>query len=281
MDSESSETRSSRNRPGTTRAAAVAGLFYPAEPSRLHQQVATHLQQNPVPADSSVQQDSRLSALIVPHAGLVYSGPIAATAYNLLTTLADEIQQVVLLGPAHRVPLQGVALSGAAYFETPLGRLPLDREGAAELARLPGVSFNDEAHFEEHCLEVQLPFLQQLLGEFRILPLVVGRTPAALVADLLEQFWGRAGTLLLFSSDLSHYLDYAHAQQRDRETSAQLCRLEGELSGEQACGCYGLNGLMELGRRRQLKIELLDLRNSGDTAGDRQRVVGYGAFAVH
>ncbi|RDE24140.1 AmmeMemoRadiSam system protein B [Motiliproteus coralliicola] len=281
MGGEPSDTRFHQNRSDRTRAAAVAGLFYPDEPDQLQHQLLGFLRQNPVPDDIPARSGGELKALIVPHAGFVYSGPVAATAYNLLAPLADNIQRIVLLGPAHRVPLQGVALSGADHFETPLGKVEVDGEVVAQLARVPGVSVNDEAHRLEHCLEVQLPFLQQLLAQFRIVPLVVGRTPASLVADLLEQLWDLPNTLVLFSSDLSHYLDYPEAQRRDHATSNQICQLEGELSGEQACGCHGLNGLLQLGRRRHLQIDLLDLRNSGDTAGDRQRVVGYGAFAVH
>lgn len=263
----------------SSRLAAVAGLFYPSDPKLLRRQLQIYLAQNPTPTGILSTGES-LSALIVPHAGYLYSAPVAATAFNLLASSSLSIKRILMLGPAHRVGLQGIALSSAAFFDTPLGQVKVDQQLNSELSKITGVFFHDEAHRQEHSLEVQLPFLQYLLDEFSIVPLVVGQTPAELVADLLERVWDDPGTLVLFSSDLSHYLGYEQAQRLDHITMEQLCGLKGEVMPEQACGCYGLNGLLAFAQRRELQIKLLDLRNSGDTAGDRQRVVGYGAWAV-
>ena len=256
---------------GTIRPAAVAGLFYPGEPAALRALLAEQLAENPA-------QGPAPKALIVPHAGYVYSGPVAARAYNLLP---PGVRRVVLLGPAHRVPLRGLALPTVSAFRTPLGDVPLDLEAMGSLGALPQVVRSDEAHRLEHSLEVHLPFLQMRLGEFRLVPLVVGWASPAAVAEVLEHMWGGPETLVVVSSDLSHYHPYADAQRLDEDTARRIESLQLPLEGEQACGAHPLNGLLDLARAKHLSIARLDLRNSGDTAGSRDRVVGYGAWALH
>jgi len=256
----------------TLRPAAVAGMFYPASPGELAKEVGVFLAH-------AAPSPWRPKALLVPHAGYVYSGAVAASAYACLAPLRDSIRHVVLLGPAHRVPFSGLAASSAAYFETPLGRVPLAREAQAKLGRLPQVKVNDAAHAQEHSLEVQLPFLQAALGDFDLLPLVVGAADETEVAQVLEALWGGDDTLIVISSDLSHYHPYAEARAIDRATVEGVSHLMPVTSHEQACGATPLNGLLAVARQRGLHAHLLDLRNSGDTAGDKSRVVGYAAFA--
>jgi hypothetical protein len=218
-------------------------------------------------------------ALIAPHAGYVYSGPIAASAYASLEPVRDTIRRVVLLGPCHRVAVRGLALPSADAFDTPLGRVPVDRDAVAALAGLPQVVVSAAAHAQEHSLEVQLPFLQRMLREFAIVPLAVGDATAAEVAEVLDRLWGGPETLVLVSSDLSHYRRYDEAVRIDRATADAVLALDPVLDHEQACGATPIAGLVMVARRRGLAPRLLDLRNSGDTAGDRRRVVGYAAFA--
>ncbi len=223
--------------------------------------------------------------VIAPHAGYVYSGPTAAVAFSALAAgsrpIERPIERVVLLGPAHYVPVRGLALPAAEYFATPLGEIKVDPQGAGAALRLPQVRVQPEAHAREHSLEVELPFLQRLLGEFSIVPLVVGEADGDEVAEVLEQVWGGEETAIVVSSDLSHFLSYDAARQADRRTADEILQLGGPLDPRQACGAMPINGLLEIARRRGLEPELLDLRNSGDTAGDHSRVVGYGAFAFH
>ena len=263
------ETMAPRVRPP-----AVAGLFYPAEPGELRACVAQLLADNP--ATGPVPK-----ALIAPHAGYVYSGPVAARAYNLLAPGAARLRRVVLLGPAHRVALRGLALPDCMAFRTPLGDVPLDGQAMAELDELPGIVRSDEAHREEHSLEVHLPFLQTVLERFTLVPLVVGWSEPGQVSRVLERLWGGDETLVVVSSDLSHYHAYAQARRLDEDTAHCIESESPSLEGEQACGAYPLNGLLTYARRRQLSITRLDLRNSGDTAGGRDRVVGYGAWSLH
>ena len=256
-----------------TRPAAVAGLFYPAPPAELRRQVDLLLaeaRQTPAPMPK---------ALIAPHAGYVYSGPIAASAYAGIARDAGRIRRVVLLGPAHRALLRGLALPGVQRFATPLGDVEIDRDAVAALRDLPQVVESAPAHEAEHSLEVQLPFLQRLLGTFTLLPLAVGEATADEVAAVLDRLWGGDETLVVVSSDLSHYLPYDSARRTDRRTVDHLLDLDDRLRHEQACGATPINGLLRVARRRGLRAELLDLRNSGDTAGDRSRVVGYAALA--
>jgi len=257
------------------RAAAVAGIFYPGESSELSRSIQALF------ADATGANPwlGPPKALIVPHAGYIYSGPIAASAYAPLARLRGIIERVVLLGPAHHLALTGLALPGASAFDTPLGRVRVDAEAAGLLRSLAGVSVNPAAHVREHAIEVQLPFLQQVLGTFRIIPLAVGHATAEAVAEAIEALWGGLETLIIVSSDLSHYLPYERAQAMDRRTCASISDLEPLASHEQACGATAVNGLLLAARRHGLRPHLMDLRNSGDTAGDRSHVVGYAAFA--
>ncbi len=252
---------------------AVAGHFYPGAAEDLAAGVRQYLAQaqaevGPVP-----------KALIAPHAGHIYSGPVAASAYARLRPGRSSIHRVVLAGPSHRVPLTGMAFSGAEAFRTPLGDIPVERI-SPEILAMPGVGISDRAHGQEHSLEVHLPFLQQALESFSLIPIVVGDAPAQEVADVLEALWGGPETLIVISSDLSHYLDYASARSADEQTCRAIENLDfGGIGGQGACGHAPVSGLLLLARRRGLRVETLDLRNSGDTAGDKSRVVGYGAWA--
>lgn len=253
---------------------AVAGLFYPDEPHELRAVIQRYL-------DAAPHGGERPKALIVPHAGYSYSGPIAAVAYRRLIGLDPPVRRVVLAGPSHRTPVKGIALPDVTAFETPLGEVPLDAECAAILRAMPGVSVGNLPHRAEHSLEVQLPFLQVVLGHFSLLPLAVGNADPVAVAEVLEACWGGAETLIVVSTDLSHFLDYDAARTLDSATARSIIDAATDFGDEQACGCRALNGLMRVARRRGLRIEALDLRNSGDTSGDRDRVVGYGAFSLH
>jgi AmmeMemoRadiSam system protein B len=218
-------------------------------------------------------------AIIAPHAGYMYSGPIAGSIYARLALLRGRVRRVVLAWPAHRVYVRGAAVPAARAFGSPLGEVALDAEAIAALRALPFVEESDRAHALEHSLEVHIPFLQAVLGEFRLVPVVVGDADPREMARLLEAVWGGEETLVVVSSDLSHYLPYEDARSRDRDTAGAILRLQPNLVPDEACGAAPINGLLEVARRRGLSAELVDLRNSGDTAGDRDRVVGYGAFA--
>ena len=257
-----------------TRAAAVAGQFYPQAPGALRAEVALALETVGTPAPAVAPK-----MLLVPHAGYVYSGPVAAHAYATLAAGRERIRRVVLLGPAHRVAVRGLAAPTVAAFETPLGEVPIDREALASLAALPQVVADDRPHAQEHSLEVQLPFLQTVLERFTLVPLVVGDADVREVAEVLEQLWGGDETLIVISSDLSHYLPYPRAQATDRDTVESILRLDATLDHRQACGATPLAGALLAARTQGLAARLLDLRNSGDTAGDRSRVVGYCAMA--
>jgi MEMO1 family protein len=255
-----------------TRPAAVAGTFYPGNPVVLERGIAALL------AAAKAQEDTP-KALIVPHAGYIYSGPIAASAYVALKKSAVVIRHVVMFGPAHRVWVAGLAGTSADRFETPLGEVPIDRAAIEAVMHLHQVEINDAAHSAEHSLEVQLPFLQTVLDDFSLAPFVVGGASPAEVAEVMDALWGGPETLIVVSSDLSHYLPYTDAQNVDRATADSVLRGRPLSRHEQACGATPINGLLEVARRRNLQPTLLDLRNSGDTAGDRDRVVGYAAFA--
>jgi AmmeMemoRadiSam system protein B len=259
----------------TVRQAAVAGTFYPADPLSLSAEIDAMLEA----ARPEVGEVPK--ALIVPHAGYMYSGPIAASAYARLKVTANRISRVVLLGPSHRVALQGLALPGASAFATPLGTIALDMDAARTLLRLSQVQELPAAHRWEHSLEVQLPFLQTLFGDFKLVPLVVGDATAEQVAEALEVVWGGDETLIVISSDLSHYLPYETARRTDHATAEAIVKLRGPLSSDEACGGIPVNGLLKAAKHHDLQPRLLDLRNSGDTAGDKSRVVGYGAFGFY
>ena len=259
----------------TVRPAAVAGSFYPGDPSALAAEVATYLAQ----ARDSAPAARAPKAIIAPHAGYMYSGAIAASVYARLAPLRSIVRRVVLAGPAHRVHVAGAAIPGAEAFSSPLGTIALDREALARLRQLPFVEVSDRAHALEHSLEVHLPFLQSVLGSFELVPIVVGDASAEEVALLFETLWGGPETLIVVSSDLSHYLPYESARGRDRATANAIVGLEARLVSEEACGAAPINGLLRAAKEHGLVAEMVDLRNSGDTAGDRDRVVGYGAFA--
>ncbi len=258
----------------TVRPAAVAGMFYPADRETL----ARDIDQMLAEANARIG-DLPPKALIVPHAGYIYSGPVAANAYRQLTPFVDRIHRVVLLGPTHRVAVRGLALPGASAFDTPLGRVPVDQAAVSLIDDLPQVTTSANVHALEHSLEVHLPFLQTLLPRFKFLPLAVGMASAEEVAEVLERVWGGEETLIVISSDLSHFLPYEVARSVDLDTAQTILRLQQPVSHEQACGGTPVNGLILAARRHGMTPQLLDLRNSGDTAGSRDRVVGYGAFA--
>lgn len=259
----------------TTRPAAVAGLFYPGERESLAREVA-RLMDSAKPRAGATPK-----ALIAPHAGYVYSGPIAANGYALLAPARGSIKRVVLLGPTHRVAVRGLALPAATRFATPLGTVEIDRSAVESLRALPQVVVSDEAHALEHSLEVHLPFLQSVLDDFKLVPLAVGDATPEEVADVLEVLWGGPETLILVSSDLSHYLPYREAVSTDRATCEAILALKTDIDHEHACGATPVCGLTLTAQRKGLEAELIDVRNSGDTAGDRSRVVGYAAFAFH
>lgn len=255
------------------RPAAVAGAFYPGNAVQLAQQVDTLLAHAHDP-------HLRPKALIVPHAGYIYSGPIAASAYAAVAAMNPKPTKVVLLGPSHHVGFNGLALPGVEALSTPLGLIEVDQELVAAMRRFPFVGESLLAHKREHSLEVQLPFLQRALGSFTVLPLVVGHAAPADVARVLDAVWGGDETLIIVSSDLSHYLTFDEARVVDAYTAKCIGALcEGELASEAACGAEPVRGLLVAAREHHLCARLLDLRNSGETAGDRLRVVGYGAFA--
>jgi AmmeMemoRadiSam system protein B len=258
----------------SVRPPAVAGLFYPRDARELRATVQEYLQVHEVPGPVP-------KALIAPHAGYVYSGPVAASAYALVTPGRGAITRVVLVGPSHRVAFAGLAVPSDLHFSTPLGEVALDQTAVAGLLSLPQVHVFDRPHAREHSLEVHLPFLQVALGEFSLVPLVTGEASPAEVGKVLEAVWGGPETLIVVSSDLSHYHDYATARRLDAATSAAIVALRADEVGDaDACGCVAIRGLLWVARRRSLVVRVLDVRNSGDTAGPRDRVVGYGAFAV-
>jgi len=255
------------------RAPAVAGSFYPADPRELSEQVDLLLATAPVPAPGS----PRPGAVIVPHAGYVYSGTTAALAYTRLT--GADVDKVVVVGPTHRVPVLGVALPTAGAFDTPLGQMPVWPQARTTLTHLPWVTVDGATHRDEHAIEVQLPFLQRVIGDVDIVPLNAGDASADQVADVIEALWDSPRTLVVISSDLSHYLTYEQAQEHDAATIDQIMTLAGPLDHSQACGATPINGMLTVARRRGLVPHLLGACNSGDTAGRRDRVVGYCAVA--
>jgi len=273
------------NQAMTARPAAVAGHFYPADPTQLTHDVRRLLDealdrgQADLPAAGRGEPggaNHHLKALVVPHAGYVYSGPIAASGYARLR--GSQVTRVVLMGPAHRVYVQGMATVSVDAFQTPLGDVPVDRAGLEAVLDLPQVVVSDEVHRQEHSLEVHLPFLMELLDDFSIVPFAVGGATPDEVAEVLERLWGGPETLIVISSDLSHHKDYETASAMDAATMAAIEQLDPEGIGrEGACGRIPIRGLLALARRLGLEAETVDLRNSGDTAGHRHEVVGYGA----
>ncbi len=258
---------------GTVRQPAVAGTFYPADPRVLAPMILDFLDA----ARADVRPDAPApKAIVAPHAGYVYSGSTAALAYARAERRRDEVSRVVLLGPCHRVYTRGLATPGARTFRTPLGDVPI----SAAADDLPGVERRPDVHRDEHSLEVHVPFLQTVLGDFELVPLAVGDAEPALTADVLEALWGGPETLIVVSTDLSHYLPYDDARETDAATIDQVLSLGVPIDHRRACGASPLNGLLEACRRRGLRPELLGACNSGDTAGDLRRVVGYASFEV-
>jgi AmmeMemoRadiSam system protein B len=255
------------------RPAAMAGSFYPGESSALAAEVAAYL--GDAPGGGRIAP----KAIIAPHAGYMYSGAIAGSIYARLAPLAGKVTRVILAGPAHRVYVTGAAVPSVEAFATPLGTIALDTAAIAALRELPFVEVSDAAHAREHSLEVHLPFLQAVLGGFSLVPVVVGDASPDEMARLFETVWGGPETLIVVSSDMSHYLPYESACGRDRDTARAIVGLEATLAPEEACGAAPINGLLRAARLHDMRAELVDLRNSGDTAGSRDRVVGYGAFA--
>jgi AmmeMemoRadiSam system protein B len=265
--------------PITVRPPAVAGTFYPGQREQLGAQVDRLLSAASLTGSGG---KTLPKALIVPHAGYVYSGPVAATAYAHLRARAaaagQEIRRLVLIGPAHRVYVPGLAAAGAQRFATPLGAIEIDVDWQAQVR---GIEVSPQAHAREHSLEVQLPFLQRILPAASAVPLLTSDAPPAVVGAALEALWGGPETRIIISSDLSHYLPYDTARAVDEQTARRILALDDTLDGEHACGCSGINGLLWVAKRRGLRPQLLDLRNSGDTAGSRDEVVGYAAFAFY
>jgi AmmeMemoRadiSam system protein B len=258
------------------RPAAVAGSFYPKSDAALSSMVDALLVS--VSTDGSRHLSARPKALLVPHAGFVYSGPIAASGYKRLRPYAHSFRRVVLLGPAHRVYVRSVAVPSVDAFVTPLGHVPIDHESIAKILETYGdaVVVDDLAHAPEHSLEVQLPFLQRVLHQFTIVPLLVGDASSNAVGAVVESLWGEDETLFIISSDLSHYLPHDAARALDAKTVEQIANLDRTpIAPERACGAYPINGFLEVARRKRLHASILDVRNSGDTSGDRERVVGY------
>ncbi len=255
---------------------AVAGTFYPGEAQALQGEVDELLEN----VDSLEVRFGHPKVLIVPHAGYIYSGATAAHAYSELAPARGLVKRVVLLGPVHRVAVRGLALPGVEVFATPLGGIPIDADAVRILRDLPQVVTSAPAHAMEHSLEVQLPFLQRVLGNFSLVPFAVGDATREQVAEVLERLWGGPETLIVISTDLSHYHEYETALRIDNDTADRIGRLETGLSHEQACGATPLNGLLALAKKKGLSIRRLSVCNSGDTAGGRGRVVGYSAFAL-
>ncbi len=253
---------------------AVAGTFYPENPHLLHQMINEFL--NDAETTAKVPK-----VIIAPHAGYIYSGRVAATAYARLKRANDLITRVVIIGPSHRVAFRGLAVSKTQAFITPLGFVAVDQKSVATIADLDYVNFFEEAHTFEHSIEVHLPFLQEMLDDFKIVPIVAGEATPDQVSQVIDMLWGGDETLIVISSDLSHYHEYAQAKLMDKATSQLIEHLQYELiSSDAACGQVPINGLLKLARERSLTIKTIDLHNSGDTAGTKNSVVGYGAYVI-
>ncbi len=259
---------------------AVAGMFYPLDTLKLQQQIDRMVLESAIKTPDPELPLHDVKALIVPHAGYQYSGVVAASAYSQLRAHAQDYRQVVILGPSHHVPFAGLALPSSTQFETPLGKINVSATLIHKIMSLGTVQFLDEAHVSEHSIEVQLPFLQSLLTDFEILPLVVGMSNPEMIADILERLWDLPQILIVLSTDLSHFHSYKDAVILDQETSKAIIGKTWQITGEQACGSEILNGFLLFASRRNLSIEELTLANSGDRGGDKERVVGYGAYRI-
>jgi len=270
------------------RKAAVSGQFYPDDKPYLQEMIA-HFLDDAISRSVSKNKPPLITlnaalkpkAIIVPHAGYIYSGMVAATAFSCLLPFKEQIKRIILLGPSHRVSFSGLATSSADYFQTPLGNTRIDQEANRQICLLPQVNLNDDAHQFEHSLEVELPFLQLVLGDFSLVPLVVGDANDEAVSEVLEMLWGDSETLVVISSDLSHFLDYESARQRDQKTCEAIESYSLEsIHYDDACGKNPIKGLLLSAQKHALNITRLALCNSGDTAGDKARVVGYGAWVL-
>lgn len=259
-----------------SRPATVAGFFYPEDPTELRRSVIQMLASQSL--SLPLPQPARIQALVVPHAGYRYSGHIAAAAYKLLTK--GQFKRVLLLGPNHRVPLQGIAAPSVDSFQSPIGELPLDTQAIKQATRQASIAYFDEAHQSEHCLEVQLPFVLLTLGQITLIPLIVGNTPAIQVCELIQSLM-TPETLLLISTDLSHFHPLSQAQQIDQQTLNQIMALQPTLTGEQACGAAPLNGALMWAKQQGLTATLLAKGSSVDGGGDADSVVGYASIALH
>jgi AmmeMemoRadiSam system protein B len=258
----------------TTRPAVQAGRFYPASPDALGRRVEEYLEAGVAGAtDDPV-------AVIAPHAGYKYSGPIAGSAFApWIKTGGTHPRRVVLLGPSHFVDFNGLALAPHAAWSTPLGTVGVDAQAMESLRQFPFVRVYEPAHEREHCLEVELPFLQAVFPSLTVVPLVIGRARDEEVAEVLDALWSDDSTRVVVSSDLSHYLAHEEARSMDRDTARAVEGRDADaLTPTRACGYRAIRGLLSIARRRDLAIRTVDLRNSGDTAGSRDAVVGYGAF---
>lgn len=269
----------------TSRKAAVAGLFYPESPRDLANQVDYYLDKAKPAADAQIKNNLKFEspqpkALIVPHAGYIYSAVTAAKAYLTLINYTNDIKRVVLIGPAHRFYFKGIALSSASHFCTPLGDIPTDLDLHSLLLRDPNVQIMDNAHAEEHSLEVQLPFLQTLLGDFAIIPIIIGDAAIEDVRNIIEATWGGRETLIIISSDLSHFEDYEETRSIDKHTRNAIESLNEELiQKHQACGSIGVKSMIRAALVHRLNVDTLHMCNSGDNSSDKKRVVGYGSWA--
>ena len=257
------------------RPAAVADMFYSANSSELAAQVFDFM-------DSDEIINIVPKALIVPHAGYVYSGSTAGKGYALAKKLIPVVNKIVLIGPCHRVWIEGLAIPNCQYFETPLGRITIDSTSLLELAKFPQVVISNQAHEQEHSLEVQLPFLQSIFSQFELIPMVVGDISTEALVKVLEFLWGGEETLIVISSDLSHFLDYDTAVAIDNKTSQAIENFDSEsISSEMACGCSGIKALLQVANNKNLQVKTIHQCNSGDTAGSKDRVVGYGSYAIY
>ena len=253
-------------------------MFYPGDARVLSAEVDALLAGVDAPAGPRLGFPK---AIVVPHAGYIYSGPVAARAYDELATARGIVRRVVLLGPVHRVPVRGLAVPTATAFATPLGTIRIDKEAIGTVRALPQVVTSDPAHALEHSLEVQLPFLQRMLGEFTLAPFAVGDASVEEVADVLERLWGGPETLIVISTDLSHYHSYDDARALDGSTIRRIAALATDIDHDEACGATPLNGFLSLSRKKNLSLRLLAACNSGDTAGGKDRVVGYSSFGLY
>ena len=263
----------------TVRNPAVSGQFYPSDPAQLSREVKEYLKVSPSVPDPINSKE--IKALIVPHAGYIYSGSIAGSAYSLLPRQNENIKRIVLLGPSHHVAIRGCATSSADFFSTPLGDIQLDRKLINELEKSVQINCHDNAHIQEHSLEVQLPFLQEFLADFLLVPLVVGQWSLDQANLFFDKISRLENTLIIISTDLSHFHSHKDAQNIDANTSKEILNFENNLIGEQACGCQPLNALLHWAKQQDWNIKMLGLKNSGDSAGDKDRVVGYGSFVLY